>query len=408
MNKVIDIYDSRSCNFFWNCSAEVLLNDWKAGINRQNFDFQTLLKLGHTPMWLRIQNGRLHCVQGTDINFSKLRKKEYRARHYLNRLNRILKTSQISIPEGTEWFTHHSDLVKIQRHTAVFPVFATSGALGYSDIPGIPFMSFSDQIFNAENEIFRTYHNNKIGFDEQWKGKRKEAFFLGALSDCSNARNHHFGLIFYCARAKVVLEAAVGKKALLGGVHTTSKFFRNGDLGLYGFHNCTDCNRRPLNGKDFARELSSYKYLLNFPGAGNWSRRMSTLLQAGSLIFQAESSGYQFYEFGMKPGIHYIPFDPELGRPGAGNLISRIEWAINNEVIAKKIARRASTFGKNCLSEKSIDYYIIILLRRYHSLLVGNVSEQKVIDLSSCYCRSSEKKCKISRVCKGVLERCWN
>jgi hypothetical protein len=326
------------------------------------------------------------------MNFSNLRKKEYRARHYLNRINRILQTTQNSIPEGTEWFTHHSDHVKVQRNTALFPVFANSGASGYSDIPGIPFMSFSDQIFKAENEVFHTYHNNKIGFDEQWKAKRNEAFFLGALSDCSNTKEHHSGLIFYCARAKVILEAAVTKEALLGGVHTTSEIFKNGDLGLYGFHNCTDCYRRSLNVKDFVRELSSHKYLLNFPGAGNRSRRMSTLLRAGSLIFQAESSGYQFYEFGMKPGIHYISFDPEVGRPGAGNLISRIEWAVNNEGIAKKIARRATTFGDNCLTEESIDYYTKTLLRQYHSLLVGNVSEHKMIDLSSCHCRSSEKK----------------
>ena len=137
MNEMIDIYNTSSCNLFWNCTAEVLLNDWKLGINRQNFDAQILLRLGHTPMWLRIQNGKVHCVQGTNINFSNLRKKEYRARHYLNRINRILENSQNSIPEGTEWFTHHSDHVKIQRNTALFPVFANSGASGYSDIPGL-------------------------------------------------------------------------------------------------------------------------------------------------------------------------------------------------------------------------------------------------------------------------------
>ena len=47
--------------------------------------------LGHTPMWLRIVKGKLHCVKDPRFNGMTLRLKPYRARHYVQRVNIILK-----------------------------------------------------------------------------------------------------------------------------------------------------------------------------------------------------------------------------------------------------------------------------------------------------------------------------
>ncbi|CAL6340132.1 unnamed protein product [Bathycoccus prasinos] len=162
-----------------------------------------------------------------------------------------------------------------------------------------------------------------------------------------------------------------------------------------------------IRGEKFAYELLKHKYAINMPGAGNWSRRMSVLLQSGSLVFQAESPGYQFYEFGLSPGSHFIPFDPEIGKLGAGNLIPRVEWATRHDDTAKKIAFRGFSFVQYCLNEGSIDYFTRTLLRKYSALLNGILSNVSLVDLSECSCYRAKKPCRISRLCKGIIDKCW-
>jgi len=168
------------------------------------------------------------------------------------------------------------------------------------------------------------------------------------------------------------------------------------------------CTRKKLESEKYIEKLFEYKYLLNFNGAGNWSRRLSTLFATGGGVFQSESSGYQFYELGLEPGVHYIPF--EIGdHSGVGNLRSRLEWATLNEDIMKNIAMRSESFEENCLQEASIDYFVRTLLSSYEKLLRGEVQELPTVDLSSCAVQSGsdEKKKRISRLCEGVLDRCW-
>jgi len=307
-----------------------------------------------------------------------------------------------SISEGTEWLSHHSDWVKVPRSKNCPPVFAVSGDKNYNDVPGIPFMSFSDSISKGENFAFEKYHQSS-SFHHQWRRRRSSAFFRGALSDCSTTPSSYRGDLNSCPRAKVVLEAAKAQNKLLSGIKLVK--------GNYPFHEltkCSLCQGDKLSGDEFVGELHKHKYLINFAGAGNWSRRMSLLLRSGGMIVHAESSGYQFYDFGLKPGVHYIPFDPDIGHNGAGNLISRLEWARNNDALAEEIAHRSETFGRVCLSERSIDHFVSKLLGAYGALLRGDFQKLSMVDLSSCFCGSKGETCKPSKLCKGVINKCWN
>ena len=89
------------------------------------------------------------------------------------------------------------------------------------------------------------------------------------------------------------------------------------------------------------------------------------MLPSGGLIFKSESPSYQFYEFLLKAGAHYIPFNPQIGKSGAENLLSRLEQARNNDKVAKRIARTTNSFGRNCLTESSIDKFVSMLLTKY-------------------------------------------
>jgi len=401
-NTVLDDYET-NCEIYWNHTAFKLLNSWKGGIKRELFEDFEITKLGHTPMWLRILQGKLFCVQLRVPRNTVLRMKMYRALHYINRVNRILKL--YDLPSGIEWWSHYSDWVKVPEYSKFPPVFSISGASGYQDIAGIPFMSFSDRIAELEERAFRNLIKLDEVFVSRWSQRKELAYFRGTLSDCSDAVQNHHGNVNYCARAKLVLEASRSKNSMLAGIKTTSKFVRDGDLNLTNFSSCTNCVTDRVNGSIFASELLQYKYLIDLPGAGNWSRRMSVLMRAGGLIFQVESTGHQFYEVGLKPGVHYVPFNPGLGYYGVGNLLSRLEWAKSNDESARIIAQRAETFGRTCLKESSIDQFVVILMKLYESRLQGIVSPKPTIDLSSCKCGPSG--CKFTKLCKETIQKCW-
>lgn len=394
------IYNRESCEMHWKCTIEDLLKFWlekNGAIDRMRLSEINLEYVSHTPMWLRIHEGKLYCVKHPSLpQREHLRLKPYRARHYVNRLNRILKSNVEKIPHGTEWWTHHSDIIKNPLENDSVPIFGVAGSKEYAQIAGIPFMSFSDAVSSREYEAFRELQN----FGQSWSKRSETAFFHGALSDCKSAKANFHGDSNYCVRAKLILEASRSKNPLLKNIKATSNFHSVG-LNI----NCSECSEDKLSGKEFVKRLLSHKYLLNLPGAGPWSRRMSVLLRAGGGIFQSESVGYQFYELKLVPGVHYIPFDPEIGRLGAGNLISRLKWAKENDEIIRQIAARAKSFGNVCLSEQSIDYFVATLLTEYSKLLFGNSSSFPLTDLSTCIIKDPRDK--ITRICKGIIERCW-
>ena len=337
-------YDDDSCKVYWKCSVENLLLSWSKknqGFHRSDLANLNAQDLEHTPMWLRVIEDKLYCVKSRSLQGKNLTLKVYRARHYVNRLNRIL--GEVGrIPNMTEWWTHHADRAKVKIDAFPFPIFSVAGAPGRADIAGIPFMSFSDSLSKSEDRFFGAYSK----FQMPWKKRVSSAFFRGALSDCGVAREFHSGKVEFCRRAKIVHEASRNNNSLLKNVHSTTNF-RTSGLNM----SCVKCQRRSYSSEKFAENLLKHKYLLNLPGAGPWSRRMNLLLRSGGLIFQEESAGHQFFEVELKPGAHYIPFDSEIGRAGVGNLISRLEWAKKNDDIAESIATRSRSFGMQCLTE---------------------------------------------------------
>jgi len=396
----VNLYDDESCKAFWHCTAEGLLQFMNKTVSRQDFDRLHIEEIGHTPMWLRIVSDKLYCVNHPNFKRKRYRVKIYRAAHYINRLNRLLRQGKLRVADGTEWWTHHSDWVKVPVGRVTPPVFSVSGAVGYADIAGIPFMSFSDKISYFENIAFAQL-GKETKFLSNWEHRKEAAFFRGSLSDCANAVSMHDGDVKFCARAKVIYHSKRSKNPLLSSVSTSSSFEK---VGLNS--SCRICTSPGRSGKSFVHDLLAHKYVLDFAGAGNWSRRMSLLLRSGGLIFKSESPGYQFYEFHLKPGVHYIPFNPEIGKSGVGDLLSRLEWAQKNDETARRIARTSVSFGRVCLTESSIDEFVSMILMIYSKRLIENPVDYPLIDLSSCVSDIKDYY-KLSKHCEETIEKCW-
>lgn len=396
----VSSYNGKACEIHWNCTVQRLLSPWllqNRSINRATLHKLNVSRIGHTPLLLKVSKGKLYCVRQPGLRGIKenLRIKAYRASHYINRLNRILKSDFNAIPDKTEWWTHQADLVKIPlEHDSIpFPVFSYGGAENYADIAGIPAAALSDKMGIRElrylNEIPET----------PWNKRLNVAFFRGSLSDCGVARETLGTNINNCVRAKVILEADRSKHPLLKDIGASSSF-QSAGINI----TCSRCEKGKLTSPEFVKNIRSHKYLLNIPGVGQ-SRRMAQLLRSGGVIFQAENKGYQFYDINLKPGVHYIPFDPERGVPGVGNLVSRLEWAIRNDKEVQNMAERVKSYAENCLTEQSVDYFAAAILEEYSNLLTGVAPKLPLVDLSECVVKRSSQS--ISRLC-GIVQKCWS
>jgi len=396
--KVYDV--GVTCWQHWRNTVQKLLHPWADGVHRESMTKVPLETVSHTGMWLRVVRGKLHCVLDPRMANLTLRLKPYRARHYIQRVNAILKSGK-RLPENLEWWTHHSDWSKVPKGIGLVdglppPVMATSGGLDFWDIPGVPFMSFSDVASVNEKMGYKEVKSG-MSFDERWKRKKAVAFFLGALSDCADAMKNHADDHKWCARAKVVkygAELAQQGNDLLSGVR-----IYNTDGSVQAMlKGCDMCVTPKLKGQAFVRELMNHKFVLNFDGAGNWSRRMSLLLNSGSVVLKAESAGYQFYEYGLEPGVHYVPFDAMVGKEEQGNLLPRLEWLAEFDDVAKEVAQRAESFGEACLSEHSVNDFVYEMLAGYGRLQRGRPAKYDTVDISECFDRKS---------CRNKLEPCF-
>jgi hypothetical protein len=108
-----------------------------------------------------------------------------------------------------------------------------------------------------------------------------------------------------------------------------------------GWTDFSDAMRRGAPGN--ASEVFSYKYVINTHGNGNdWSNRFRSLLSTGAAVFKQESSLYEFWEWGLKPWVHYVPVRRDLS-----DLPQLLQWAQQHDSEAKRIAEAGLRYVQN-------------------------------------------------------------
>ncbi|XP_058803538.1 O-glucosyltransferase rumi homolog [Phymastichus coffea] len=108
----------------------------------------------------------------------------------------------------------------------------------------------------------------------------------------------------------------------------------------------------------------AYKYLFNYRGVAA-SFRHKHLFLCGSLVFHVGEEWTEFYYDVMKPWIHYIPVPSHATQDQLEELI---QFAIDNDAIAKKIADRGRNFIWKNLKLSDVMCYWKKLLKRYSKL----------------------------------------
>ena len=87
------------------------------------------------------------------------------------------------------------------------------------------------------------------------------------------------------------------------------------------------------------------------------------MVASNSLIFKA-SLAREPFENWLKPYEHFIPVEMDLSDLG-----DKVEWAIQNDEEARKIAENGSKFVRNHLKKSDFDCYVSRLLLEMASLM---------------------------------------
>lgn len=86
--------------------------------------------------------------------------------------------------------------------------------------------------------------------------------------------------------------------------------------------------------------------------------RFPYLLVGDSLVFKQDSKYYEWFYKSLKPGVHYLQVNEDLS-----NLVGQVQWAMDNDEKARKIALEGQKFAREHLMPQDIFCYYAILLK---------------------------------------------
>ena len=91
------------------------------------------------------------------------------------------------------------------------------------------------------------------------------------------------------------------------------------------------------------KQQSYYKYIIHVDGHSS-AYRLTLELSMKSVLLIVDSDYYIWYKKQLKPFVHYIPVKKDLS-----NLITQINWCINNDDKCQQISENAYNFFPNNL-----------------------------------------------------------
>ncbi|GIY12573.1 protein O-glucosyltransferase 2 [Caerostris extrusa] len=133
------------------------------------------------------------------------------------------------------------------------------------------------------------------------------------------------------------------------------------------------------------------RYQINIDGTVA-AYRLPYLIAGGSLVLKQESDFYEYFYNDIQPMVHYVPFNRNLS-----NLVEKLQWAIDHDDEAKKIAENAQDFALSNLMPKDVLCYYAVLFKEYstrlksNNIVVENMEHIKQPIQKSCFCPDEEK-----------------
>jgi hypothetical protein len=117
----------------------------------------------------------------------------------------------------------------------------------------------------------------------------------------------------------------------------------------------------PQPDKDIPGHIQ-YKYLTSIEN-GKCPRSLAWQLVSGSIVLRCDSEYIEWYDKGLIPFVHYIPYKGDYS-----DFFDRVLWLKNNDVQAACIAENSGEFVEENLSNEDIAAYVYRLFTEYAKL----------------------------------------
>lgn len=111
------------------------------------------------------------------------------------------------------------------------------------------------------------------------------------------------------------------------------------------------------------KEQMNYKYHILIDGNVCPYTKSGWKFFTNSLLFKPQSKWVQWYYSSLEPYVHYIPINADLS-----NLMEKMNWALENDFEAKKIASQCREFAISHLTVEKDLIYLYEVIRRYQML----------------------------------------
>lgn len=231
------------------------------------------------------------------------------------------------------------------------PIFSMTTTKFYSDIP-MPTWDDCKRIIDKKDVVS----------DISWEKKIPVTIFRGTSTGLGTTirNNPRLKALKLSKENPTILDVGMTKWNTRPRKHAKEKYYKTISKRIIDMY--------PL--KDFKtyQQQAEYKYILNIPGHTT-SFRLSTLLSLGSVVLHVSHRYYMWYEYLLKPYVHYVPVRSDLQ-----DLVTQIKWCIKNDEMCKKIANNAKQFYNKYLTKSGMVEYMVEQLNSVNNsqLYLGN------------------------------------
>ena len=289
----------------------------------------------------------------------------------------ILKT------DYTEPYEHlfDSEHVKIQKEfqfKKMCPIFSKSCTDKFADM----LIPNEDDWRRVSNKLFREkcandYRQNAMDkINLVWKSKKPVCIFRGSATGCGITLETNMRL----KASDISLDYPDILDAGITNWNAKPKKYMNKPITII------DTSKFRFKEASFISnaEKSDYKYILNIDGHVS-ACRLSSELGMNSVVLVVDSSYKLWFSNMIEPYVHYVPVKHDLS-----DLISQIQWCIDNDKKCKKIAETARQFYLDFLSKDGVFNYLqkelgVVASNKNDGNLLGVKKSKKNIAVISCY-----------------------
>jgi hypothetical protein len=260
-----------------------------------------------------------------------------------------------------------------------FPLFGASTERT-SQSPTILFVEWNYDITNHDsgwNAILKiSMQNQTAAFP--WEQKIAKALWRGIPSDAnrwySNGKYdaHNWTL---APRGKLVYISHYESPDLIDAAFTPFEQHASHSTDNYDLF----ISHTPLKEMPPLQDRLRYKYQINLDGSTCTWPGFQQRLCSGSLTFKQNSDHIMWFYSGLKPWIHYIPFNEDCS-----DIIEKICWAKEHDAQAHTIAMNAYDFVINNMQPEHILLYTAKLLTKYASLQTFKPLKPTSTDVIDC------------------------